>query len=345
MALILEIRDSRGVPTWHRLDALPLTIGRALSNDIVLDDPYLDARHARISATPDGAIRIDDLGSTNGLVSDGARASGPLTLAAGQMVRAGRTTLRFRDADEPVPAALRDEHAESTPTATETTEAPPIIAPPIAASAPVLGWLLATRPRRAACCLAMIATFACNAWLTDTTRSSGSSVFGAVLGFTTLVALWSTLWAAAGRAVMHRFQFLAHAAVASLAMIVMLGWGTINEWLIFLYPDQKVAWVLYMAVFLVVLATLVSAHLALATALSLRRQRRTGLFVAGGVVALLVVAALVSDDKFSDVPKFENQLKPLSARVVPAGSVADFGDAARSLRDEVDVDAKKPVSP
>ncbi|MEO8561880.1 MAG: FHA domain-containing protein [bacterium] len=344
MALILEIRDSRGNATWHRLDALPLTIGRSLSNDIVLDDPYLDARHARIMSGSDGRLEVEDLGSVNGLIAHGVRASGPLDISAGGEIRAGRTTLRFRDAEEALPPALRDDQIASSAALKSAVTIPDALIP-AGADTPLVGPLLATRARRVACCLAMLATFACNTWLSDTTRSSGSSVFGAVLGFAALVALWAALWAAAGRAVMHRFEFLAHAAVASLGMLAMLAWGTVNEWLTFLYPDAKTAWVLYMVVFLVVLATLISAHLALATALPWKRQRKTGVIVAGGVVALLVVSALVTDDKFTDVPKFANQLKPMSARWVPATSVSEFGEAARELRDEVDEDAKKTVTP
>ena len=341
MALILEIRDSRGASSWHRLDALPVTIGRAPSNDIILDDPYLDPRHARIAMGADGQLEIDDLGSVNGLVTDGARSAGPLALCAGRELRAGRTTFRFRDVDEVVPAALRDDQSPI-----------PEIAIPASASGsassaeqPVLGRLVATRARRAACCVAMLTAFACNTWLNDTSRASGSTVFSAVLGFSLLAGFWSALWAAAGRAIVHRFRFLAHAAVVSLAMIAMLAWSTVNDWLTFLYPDEKVAWLLYLAVFLVVLGALVSAHLALATAQPWKRQRRTGLFVAGAVVALFVVAALVSDDKFTDVPKFANQLKPMSASWVPARSVGEFSAAARELREEVDEDAKKTVAP
>jgi hypothetical protein len=345
VALILEIRDSRGVSTWHRLDSLPITIGRAPSNDIILDDPYLDARHARIDVGPHGGLEIDDLGTVNGLVADGARASGPLALDAGRELRAGRTTFRFRDVDEAVPAALRDDvgppaaHAGTAPAQVLDRETTP------PAASPVLGGLLATRARLATCCVAMLVAFACNAWLNDISRSSGGTVFSAVLGFAILAGLWAALWAAAGRAVVHRFRFLAHAAVVSLAMIALLAWSTVNDWLTFLYPDAKAAWLLYLAVFLVVLGALVSAHLALATGQPWRRQRKTGLFVAGSVVALLVVAALVSDDKFTDVPKFANQLKPMSARLVPAHTVSEFGDAARELRKEVDEDAKKAVSP
>lgn len=68
-------------------------------------------------------------------------------------------------------------------------------------------------------------------------------------------------------------------------------------------------------------------------------------FVARGVVARLVVSALVSDDEFTDVPKLANQLEPMSARWVPATSVSEFGDVARELRDEVDEDARKAATP
>jgi hypothetical protein len=342
MALILEIRDARGTSTWHRLDRLPLTIGRAPSSDIILDDPYLDARHARIRVAPAGELEIEDLGTVNGLVSDGVRARGAFPLDAGRELRAGRTTLRFHDVDELVPAALPD---DVTTAPHPRSEAPPVVDDAAKAVPTIFRRLLATRTLRAACCVAMLVVFAGNAWSSDTTRSSGSTVFGAVLGLATLVGLWAALWAAAGRAVVHRFQFLAHAAVASLAMVAMLAWSTLNDWLTFLFPDAKAPWLISLVVFLAVLSALVSAHLALATAQPWVRHRKTGLLVSGGVVALFVVAALVSDDKFTDVPKFANQLKPISAKWVPARSVNEFSAAARELREEVDEDAAKPVAP
>jgi heme A synthase len=166
-----------------------------------------------------------------------------------------------------------------------------------------------------------------------------------MLALATVAAIWASLWAAAGRAATHRFQFLAHAAVVSLALLAMLGWGTVNEWLTFLFPGAEVVWVLYTGAFLVVLAALVTAHLALATGQPWRRQRRVGLIVAGAMVVLITVAALVADDEFTDVPKFAQQLKPMSAQWVPAASVSEFADAARELRVEVDEDAKSPVKP
>ena len=49
MAMILEVVHPSGTRTWHRLGDRPVTLGRGLANDLILDDPYVDARHARIA--------------------------------------------------------------------------------------------------------------------------------------------------------------------------------------------------------------------------------------------------------------------------------------------------------
>ena len=154
MALILEIRDAGGNATRHRLGALPLTLGRGLSNDIILDDPYLDALHARIALGPDGRIEIDDLGTVNGLVAGGSRATGPVAVEAGSEVRAGRTILRFRDADEAMPPALAD---ATSPVARPAPAVPPLAAPGAGGTLP--GWLLGTPRGRVLCVLLALCAF------------------------------------------------------------------------------------------------------------------------------------------------------------------------------------------
>ena len=108
MALILEIRDQRGHVTWHPLDRLPVTLGRALTNDIIVDDPYVDAIHARISLSDDGMVVIEDTGTVNGIVMDQGRTAGPVRLGAGIQLRMGRTSMRVRARDEAVPPALHE---------------------------------------------------------------------------------------------------------------------------------------------------------------------------------------------------------------------------------------------
>lgn len=50
-----------------------LAIGRAADNDVCIRDQGVSQHHARVSATADGAIVIEDLGSTNGTYVNGER--------------------------------------------------------------------------------------------------------------------------------------------------------------------------------------------------------------------------------------------------------------------------------
>jgi len=50
-----------------------ITIGRDPSNTIVLENPVVSARHARITRNPQGGLLVEDLGSTNGTYLRGER--------------------------------------------------------------------------------------------------------------------------------------------------------------------------------------------------------------------------------------------------------------------------------
>jgi hypothetical protein len=54
------------------------------------------------------------------------------------------------------------------------------------------------------------------------------------------------------------------------------------------------------------------------------------------VVALTFFIGLVNDEKFSDVPKFASQVKPLPTQFIPTKTVAEFGGDMRELKDDVD---------
>jgi pSer/pThr/pTyr-binding forkhead associated (FHA) protein len=71
-------------------------IGRAPSADIVLADPHLSRRHATVQLTAVG-VTPTDLGSTNGSWLNDQRITGSVQLADGDVVRLGRTELRFFD--------------------------------------------------------------------------------------------------------------------------------------------------------------------------------------------------------------------------------------------------------
>jgi hypothetical protein len=85
----------------HQLDGRgPWSVGRSQENDIVINDPNVSRRHARISRADSGFV-VEDLGSTNGTLLDGA----PIDrerIEGGDELTFGESTARFiRRIDSP----------------------------------------------------------------------------------------------------------------------------------------------------------------------------------------------------------------------------------------------------
>jgi len=94
-----RLRMLKGLPPGA---AYPLgravTIGRNKDNDVVLADPRVSRRHARIETSPRNAMLVD-LDSTNGSFVDGKRVSEPIGLRHGNVVTFGNTSLAFEEED------------------------------------------------------------------------------------------------------------------------------------------------------------------------------------------------------------------------------------------------------
>jgi TM2 domain-containing membrane protein YozV len=66
-------------------------LGRSIGA-LVIDDPGISTRHARISVEP-ARVTIEDLGSSNGTLANGQRVSGAFTMAPEQPVQVGSTRI------------------------------------------------------------------------------------------------------------------------------------------------------------------------------------------------------------------------------------------------------------
>ncbi|WP_119065497.1 FhaA domain-containing protein [Rubrobacter indicoceani] len=79
----------------------PWTVGRSQENDIVVSDPNVSRKHARISREDNGFV-IEDLGSTNGTLLDGAPIGSRERIESGDELTFGQSTARFiRRIEEP----------------------------------------------------------------------------------------------------------------------------------------------------------------------------------------------------------------------------------------------------
>jgi pSer/pThr/pTyr-binding forkhead associated (FHA) protein len=105
------------------LDKPEMFIGRELNNEIVINDPEISRRHARLFVQ--GAqYLIEDLGSTNGTAVNGQRLMGAYALHPGEIITFGEHITLVVEMGQ-------------TPNERATVAAPRPAAPPPAAPAPV----------------------------------------------------------------------------------------------------------------------------------------------------------------------------------------------------------------
>ncbi|MBV8727131.1 MAG: DUF3662 domain-containing protein [Candidatus Eremiobacteraeota bacterium] len=92
-----RLRIVKGLPPEgiYPLDRT-VAIGRSTTNDVVLTDPRVSRRHARIE-TSSGEPILVDLDSTNGTFVNGKRVTEPLHLSAGNVMTLGNTTLAIEE--------------------------------------------------------------------------------------------------------------------------------------------------------------------------------------------------------------------------------------------------------
>ena len=79
----------------QRRDRREITIGRAETSDLVIDDEFASTNHARLVKLND-EWTLQDLGSTNGTFLDGVKVTSPVAFKVGSEVRIGKTAFELR---------------------------------------------------------------------------------------------------------------------------------------------------------------------------------------------------------------------------------------------------------
>lgn len=323
MTMILEVIHADGSRTRHQLDSAPLTIGRGLTNDVIVDDPYADVMHARLSLDGEQVL-IEDLGSVNGIIARDERLSGAAVARAGDVLRIGRTSIRLRDPHEVLPPALLDVPNGRAPVPRRRI---------VELATTTAGGLLLV-------CVTL-AVLGLNTWLGSSARSSAGDTVGEVLGYAILITIWAGMWSIASRIILHQFRFFGHLAVISALVLVALGWSVTQSWLSFFFPDAGLTRVLAFLFGLALVSALVIGHLGLASTMPRRRRWRAGAMVAGSLLAITALVSFTKDDSFSDVPKFAAVVKPAAPALIPTKSIDQFESMTQQLEEQVDQLAKK----
>ena len=315
--IVAEVLGRRGdVVQRLRLERFPATVGRAWTNDLVLSDPTVDAHHARIALDEQGAAYLEDLGSLNGLHLGGGRETVRRVALDGMAtVRVGRTLLRIGALDTPVPPAV------------------PELAP-----AGRLAWLTETPAAIALLVVLTIAVVTAVTWLGSYESKSTATVTGTAVGVIALAATWAGIWSLIGRLSVQRFRFWQHIALTFLAVLCLFLLSAVDAYDGFLFPTASLLALLGAALGAALFIGLIAAQLGLVGAMRRGRRIGVGVIVTVVLVALGTLTTKAAKNQLEDESdvRIAVSLKPLPARMIPAGSVDDFVGSTNSLKKEVD---------
>ncbi|MFI5214763.1 MAG: FHA domain-containing protein [Gemmatimonadales bacterium] len=313
--ILVEVLGRRGdVVQRVRLERLPATIGRGYECDVILSDPLVDARHARLVLDEQGRTVLEDLGSRNGLFKGGVRGRVSRAPVDGvTTARIGRTLLRIVPDGAAVPPALPDTDSGDR-----------------------LAVLLASPRWNAVVLIAGFAATTLWLWLGGTEARAASVAGGETLGVVILSATWAGFWALIGRANVQRFSFWPHLTLTWLFLVLLGVVGGTAGYAEFLFPDAPLDAVAMFAA-LVLAAALFARHLGLATLLSRRRRNLVAAATAAAVLLLVLFAGRIAGDEAEDATvALSVSVKPLPARLVPATGLEAFVRKSDGLKREID---------
>jgi pSer/pThr/pTyr-binding forkhead associated (FHA) protein len=318
--IFLEILDRRGrVRDRVRLAQLPATVGRAYTNDVIVEDRFVSPVHCTIREGASGEIVVEDRESLNGLRAASSRhAVSSLVLSSGDRFRVGETVLRVVEASHPIAPAEPMPQDES-------------------------GALHALRDRWVAgtAISAGLLVLTLDAYLASYYDVNWVNVVSpGVFGMGGL-ALWAGVWAFANRLLTHRFDFIRHLACACLATTAIVLGTSFAEYSEFLSSSEEIGKALLFLAQAVPTLALLFAHLAILS-VSTRKWRRV--WALGGTVLLLALTALFSyegaEGAVSEVP-VAIPIKAFGGNAIPATSTSEFLEKARWVRDRVDEKARE----
>lgn len=288
-----------------RINHLPIRIGRAYDNDIILDDPHTAAHHAHIELNQLDELVISDLGSYNGITHANTRENF-FVVNGDKIYRLGHTRLRIRTADYQVAAEVSD----------STNHRWEGILPALAGAA-----LLAV-------------TSLLSIWVSDLNQGTLSkyllelvSIFGLAIG-------WSGIWALFSKLFNGHARFGRHLFIASAGLAFMELWEHLSGVIAYAFSLE----------FLVIFSTapvIITCALVLYFHMLTVGNKRPGRLKVYLIALAILGSAITMTKKYQTSNHLSDELYmgdiyPPAIRISADRSLEDFMDGMQSLQETVD---------
>ncbi|HEX9391167.1 MAG TPA: FHA domain-containing protein [Usitatibacteraceae bacterium] len=290
------------VPAAPAPELAVVHIGRALDNDLVLDDPHCAAHHAQLEVGADGTARLIDLGTRNGIVAGRNRRAAMHEISSDEPYRLGQTLIRVRSSAWSLAPERELSQRAMWPLA-------------------LLGLVL------------VLGYGAWELWLGDVQEKSPQYLY-ALSGMAALLCLWSTMYAVFGRLVSGVDRFFSHLVIACsgyLAATLLLNLLDVLAFsMSWLWPVR-----ITQPVIVIVTALTVRQHLRLADPRHWRTLRVGLVIVAVFAIAIPIAQQWVSNKRLTDVQTI-NVIEHPALRLARPTPMQDFSATAAALKAKVD---------
>lgn len=310
---VIEVLGAHGdVASRHRFvhtgTGRRISIGRAITCDVVVDDPRVAAEHLILHCHADGSLAVTDPGSINGLTLNGSRLRGAREVRLIEpIIGLGRTRVRVRTLGETLPPELLDGTAGSH--------------------------------RRnlllAGAALAALAAFTVFETWIDAPLNIANALASEFMPLAMIVAVWTSIWAMLTRLNLSVWSWLPHLAIAC-AALAGLGTGTwLLDVLAFAVQIRNLQIFKISGLFLLAAGTLFM-HLRMATRIRPRRIAVATATLIGCVIALVTWINHLAGERDVNVVAELGPIMPPALYLAHGTPLRDFSLRLGALRGEAD---------
>lgn len=316
----IEVLDAKGRATARfAVEAWPVTIGRAYTNRVILDDPFVSPEHLSIAQDESGRLYASDLDSVNGLRdAPGGKRVAVLPLVSGAPFQIGHTVLRYCDFQQSVAPAAVEVGGRGRR---------------------VPSWCLGL----ASLSILLVALLLEN-YFDSYERFYLARSVSETMATLSMVFSWAGLWSLLSRVVIGRFNYAEHFALACGAIMISLLFTSTAEWAEFLRPALAALWVVSVVGSGALIGGLVFGHLAWASTMARRPRLWAGLGVSAAVIGTGVIADYAGRHTFTTVMEYSGIIKALDSNWLPAVSIDQFIGDSQKIKKEIDTLAHKAKS-
>jgi len=291
---------------------LPIAIGRAYHNDIILDDPHTAAEHAVIDINEEGVLIISDVNSQNGIRLKGKRST-TFAIHGDAVFHLGHTQLRVRTNDYVVAPEIIDDVSHRWE-----------------------GWPLAIL----AICIIGLLAFS-NAWLNDIDNNKTTPYVMSICMWLGYSMLWAGIWALANRVFGGAAHFSRHLLTLGSGLTLLYVWGYLAIILAYGF-----SWTLLTRfgnhIEIIIVAATIYYHLFQITP---RKGKRLQIICAAFAIfcsGLILMKNYQSSDQYAD-ELYMHEILPPSVRMSRNYSLNEFNEKISQLKTDIDKEREKAI--